>query len=314
MKDSQSFDASGFGITTLDYICIVDRLANYQKNTTIKDVKFFGGGVVSTALAALNRLGGNSSLITLLGDDWVGKEVLKGLKEENIDCSAVEFGKGQLTTFSFIQVSSREGKRAISYYPGSGGNLKFDEKAREIVRKSKILILDGMLPNENLKAAKFARSIGVKVMLDCNMLNIATKQLLPYIDYLITSESFLYDYSKTRDVKKALKKLKEDYNPEVLVTTLGRKGSVTLINNEIKQVKIFDVKVKDTTGCGDVYHGAFLFGLLRKWDIMDIMIFSTAVSSIKSMYYGGRPGIPDFKKTIEFLKDFNISVDKYLSS
>ncbi len=119
MKDLKKFDAAGFGITTLDYICIVDKLANYQKNTTIKDVKFFGGGVVSTALAALNRLGGNSSLITLLGDDWVGKEVLEGLKDENIDCSGVEIKKDQITTFSFVQVSSKQGKRAISYYPGS---------------------------------------------------------------------------------------------------------------------------------------------------------------------------------------------------
>jgi sulfofructose kinase len=312
MNDSKSFDAAGFGITTLDYICIVEKLASYQKNTTIKDVKFFGGGVVSTALAALNRLGGNSSLIALLGDDWIGSEVLKGLKEENIDCSGVGIEKDQLSTFSFIQVSSKQGKRAISFYPGSGEKLKFNEKAQEIIKKSKILLLDGILPYEDLKAAKFACKNGIKVMLDCNILKNGTNQLLSYIDYLITSEAFLYEHSKTRDVKNALKKLNEDYNPEVLVTTLGRKGSVTLINNEMKQVEIFDVKVKDTTGCGDVYHGAFIFGLLRGWEIIDIMTFATAVSSIKSMYYGGRPGIPNFEKTIKFLRDFNINVNKFL--
>ncbi|MHB8277056.1 MAG: carbohydrate kinase family protein, partial [Candidatus Humimicrobiaceae bacterium] len=309
MKNSKNFDAVGFGITTLDYICIVDKLASYQKNSEIKDVKFFGGGCVSTALVALNRLGGSSSLVTLLGDDWVGKEVLKGLKEEKIDCSGVEFRNDQLTTFSFIQVSGIQGKRAISYYPGSGEKLKFNEKAQEIIKKSKMLLLDGLLLYEDLEAAKFARKNNVKVMLDCNILNNGTRQLLPYIDYLITSESFLYDYSKIGDVTNALKKLNDDYKPEVLVTTLGRKGSVALINDEIKQVKIFDVRVKDTTGCGDVYHGAFLLGLLRKWDLIDIMTFATAVSSIKSMYYGGRQGIPDFEKTIGFLKDFGINTD-----
>ena len=312
MKNSESFDVAGFGITTLDYICIIDRLANYQKNSTIKDVKFFGGGCVSTALVALNRLGGSSSLITLLGDDWVGEEVSKGLEEENIDCSGIDFEKNQLTTFSFIQVSGKQGKRAIAYFPGSGEKLKFDDKAKEIVKKSKILLLDGLLPEENLKAAKFARKNEIKVMLDCNMFNNGTKELLSYIDYLITSESFLYDYSRTRDIRNAIKKLNEDYNPEVLVTTLGRKGSVTLINDEIKQVGIFDVKVKDTTGCGDVYHGAFLFGLLRRWDLIDIMTFATAVSSVKCMYFGGRPGIPNFEKTIEFLEGFGINVKRFL--
>lgn len=312
MNNSESFDAVGFGITTLDYICTVDRLTNYQKFSTIKDVKFFGGGCVSTALVALNRLGGSSSLITLLGDDWVGKEVLKGLKEESIDCGGVVYEKDQLTTFSFIQVSSRQGKRAIAYFPGCGEKLKFNDKAKEIVKKSKILILDGILPQEGLKAAKFARGNGVKVMLDCNVFNNGTKELLSYIDYLITSESFLYDYSRTRDVGNALKKLNEDYNPEILVATLGRKGSVTLVNGEIKKIGIFDVKVKDTTGCGDVYHGAFLFGLLRKWDLIDIMTFATAVSSAKCMHFGGRPGIPNFKKTIEFLESFGIDSKRFL--
>jgi sulfofructose kinase len=311
MTDLKIFDAAGFGVTTLDYICTTDRLANYQRNSTIKDVKFLGGGVVSTALAALNRLGGNSSLITLLGDDWIAKEVIKGLEEEKIDCSGVGFEKGLLSTFSFIQVSNKYGKRAIAYFPGSGGKLKFGEKAKEIIKKSKILLLDGLLIDENVEAAKFAHKNGVKVMLDCNVLISGTPQLLSHIDYLITSESFLYDYSKTRDIKNAIKKLKNDYNPEVLVTTLGAKGSVTLVKDEIKQIKVFDVKVKDTTGCGDVYHGAFLFGLLRKWSIEDIMIFATAVSSVKCMHSGGRPGIPDFEETIAFLKDFGIETKKF---
>jgi len=200
MNDLKIFDAAGFGATTLDYICIVDKLSNYKKDAIIKDVKFYGGGCVSTALVALNRLGGSSSLITLLGDDWVGKEVLKELKEEKIDCSGVEFKKDQLTTFSFIQVNSKHGKRAISHYPGSGKYLKFNEKAQEIIKKSKLLLLDGVLPREDFEAAKFAHKVGVKVILDCNLLKNGTKNLLSYVDYLITSESFLRHYRRVCQV------------------------------------------------------------------------------------------------------------------
>lgn len=313
MKNLYRFDVSGFGITTLDYICIVDKLTSYQRQATISDVKIFGGGCVSTALVALNRLGGNSALITSLGDDWVAKEVIKELKKENIDCSGISIQKKELTTFSFIQVGKKHGKRAIAFYPGSGGKLKLDIKAKKIIKGSKILLLDGMIPFEGVMAAKFAKDNNIKIMLDCNTFNNETKNLLPYIDYLITSESFLYDYSKTRDIEKALKKIYKDFKPEILVTTLGKKGSVTLINNEIKYVDIFNVEVKDTTGCGDVYHGAFLYGLLRKWDIIDIMVFSTAVSSIKSMYYGGRSGIPDLKKILEFLKENGVKINRFIA-
>jgi ribokinase len=308
---NNSFDVIGFGITTLDYICVVDHLSNYQKQAFIKEIKLFGGGCVSTALVALNRLGGSSSLITLLGDDWIGKEVLRGLKEENIDCYGIGIEKDQISTFSFIQVSRKKGKRAISYYPGSGQNLKFGEKAKKIIKKGKILLLDGLNINESIKAAEFAHSNGKKVMLDCNISTIFIKQLLPHIDYLITSETFLYDYAKTKNIQEALFKLNKEYKPEILVTTLGKKGSVTLVNNKIKKVGIFDVKVKDTTGCGDVYHGAFLYGLIRKWNLLDIMVFSTAVSSIKCMYCGGRLGIPNFERTIEFLKDYGIKINNF---
>ena len=312
MSDLKIFDAAGFGVTTLDYICIVDKLANYRKDTIIKDVRLYGGGCVSTALVALNRLGGSSSLITLLGNDWIGKEVLKGLKKEKIDCSGVEFKKDQLTTFSFVQVNNKHGKKAISNYPGVSKYLEFNEKAQEIINKSNLLLIDGVLPNEDIKAAKFAHKVGIKVMLDCNLLTNGTKELLQYIDYLITSESFLYDYAKTNNIRNAIKKINSDYKPRILVSTLGKEGSITLVDNEVKHVKVFNVKVKDTTGCGDVYHGAFIFGLLRKWDVLDIMTFATAVSSIKAMHYGGRPGIPDFKETISFLENFGIDTSEFL--
>ncbi len=312
MNNLSRFDASGFGITTLDYICIVDKLANYRKHATIEDVKFSGGGCVSTALVALNRLGGTSAFVTSLGDDWIGEEVLKGLKLENIDCSGISIHKNQKTTFSFIQVNKKGGKRAIAFFPGSCRKLKFDKVARNIIKRSKILLLDGLVQSEELKAVKFARENNIKTMLDCNVLNDETKNLLPYIDFLITSESFLYDYSKSKNLKEALTGLYKDYKPEVLVTTLGKKGSVTIIDNHLKYVDIFDVKVRDTTGCGDVYHGAFLYGLLRGWGTIDIMSFSTAVSSIKSMYYGGRAGIPDLEKTLKFLRRHGVDISRFL--
>ena len=311
MENKSFFDACGFGITTLDYICIVNKLANYQRQATIENVKFFGGGCVSTALVALSRLGAKTALISTLGDDWAAKEVLSGLKEENIDCGGIGFLDDQLTTFSFIQVNKNHGKRAICYYPGSGANLKLNNRAKEIIKTSKTLLLDGLIKSESVKAAKFAKENNIKVMLDCNVLNEDIPELLPFIDYLITSESFLYDYAKTRNIEDALARLYGDYRPQVLVTTLGKKGSVALVDGDLKYVDVFNVKVKDTTGCGDVYHGAFLYGLLRKWDIADIMVFATAVSSIKAMHYGGRPGIPGLKETFKFLKKHGVKTEKF---
>ncbi len=305
------YDATGLGVTTLDYICIVDKIASYKKQALVDDLKLFGGGCVSTALVTVQRLGGKTALISCLGNDQIGKNILLELEEEGIDCSGIEIKDNIASTFSFIQVSKKLGKRAIAFFPGSSLLLKFNKKAEDIIKRSKVLILDGERPTEDIKAAKFAHQNNIKVMLDCNSFIKGTAQLLSHIDYIITSESFLYDFSSEKDVNSSLKKISKEYNPLLVVATLGNKGSIALINGKIVKVGIYTVKVKDTTGCGDVYHGAFIFGLLKNWDVIDIMKFATAVSSMKCMHYGGRPGIPNFKDTLHFLKEHGENIEKF---
>lgn len=312
MNENKCFDVVGFGITTLDCICLVDRISTYRKQANISEVKFTGGGVVSTALVTIQRLGGNTALYTVLGNDSNAKEMIKGLKEEKVDCSFIDYNKNTLSTFSFIQVNKNLGKRAISYYPGSGSLLKFNDKVKYMIKKGKILLLDGMSPKENLKAAVFAHKNNVKVMLDAHIVLDGTDELLKSVDYLITSESFLYEYTNNKNIESGLKILYKNNKPEILITTLGEKGSTALIDNKLINIGIFNVKVKDTTGCGDVYHGAFLYGLLKKWNLKDIMVFASAISSIKCMDYGGRTGIPDLKKTIDFLRDSGINTAKFV--
>lgn len=74
-----SYELVGFGTATLDYICLVDGLANYEQNVFIEDLKICGGGVVPTALVAFQRLGGKSSFISALGNDWIGNQIIKDI-------------------------------------------------------------------------------------------------------------------------------------------------------------------------------------------------------------------------------------------
>ncbi|MCL4376893.1 MAG: carbohydrate kinase family protein [Actinobacteria bacterium] len=311
-KKNTQFDVAGFGIATLDYICLVDEVANFNNSIFISDVNFFGGGVVPTALVALQRLGGKSAFVTSLGKDWTGKEIIKGLKKEKIDCSGVDFVDNIHSPFSFVQVTRSLGERAIAFYPGSSSLLKFTERAKYLISKSKILHLDGLKPEENLKAAEFARKHGLKVMIDTNKVMEGTKRLLANADYLILPQSFLYDYTGLKDIKDALLRIKKEYDPEILVVTIGIEGSLALVNNGFLYVKTFkEIERKDTTGAGDVYHGAFLFGIIHGWSVKDIMVFSSAASSIKCMSYGGRNGIPNFDATMRFLKEHDIDIKNF---
>lgn len=311
--DQARFDVSGFSSATLDYISIVPRLGNYKEAVFIEDIHFLGGGCVPTAFVALQRLGAATAFLTALGDDWIGKEIIKGLEKEGVWVDKSQIVPDETSPFSFIQVHKKTGNRAISFYPGASKRLRFDENCKKTIACSRMLHLALLLPSEEVKAARFAKSIGIPVMLDADKILDGTDALLREVDYLVTSAHFLKGYTGIDDEEKALKKLKRQYDHPVLVTTLGKRGSITILHGKTLRVPTFEeVKVVDSTGAGDVYHGAFLFGLLNQWELPDIMLFSSAVSSLKCRAFGGRAAIPDYDQTLVFLKERGFDIGKYI--
>ena len=94
-----------------------------------------------------------------------------------------------------------------------------------------------------------------------------------------------------------------DSGPEIVVFTLGAKGCVGYTKEEGFFVeKAFEVDVFDTLGAGDVYHGAFLAGIIKGYGAKEAARFANAVSAVKICYIGGRAGIPDYETADAFIK------------
>ena len=92
-----------------------------------------------------------------------------------------------------------------------------------------------------------------------------------------------------------------EMGPRVVVQTEGKDGAYTVTPDERFHTPSFDVEVLDTTGAGDVFHGAYIVGQLQGWDVRQTAQFATAVSALKLRKLGGRAGIPTFAETLEFL-------------
>lgn len=101
----------------------------------------------------------------------------------------------------------------------------------------------------------------------------------------------------THDILAGLARL----GPSCVGLTLGPGGSVLRYHDEIVHVPGFPVPVVDTTGAGDVFHGAFLYGFLQGWEAGDILRFANAVSALKCTCLGGLTGIPRLADVIRFL-------------
>jgi sugar/nucleoside kinase (ribokinase family) len=96
--------------------------------------------------------------------------------------------------------------------------------------------------------------------------------------------------------------------PKIVVQTEGKDGSYTVTKDERFHTPAFEVEVVDTTGAGDVFHGAYLVGLLRGWDLRTVALFSTAVSAIKCTQLSGRRGIPCFDEAVAFLSKQGVQI------
>jgi sulfofructose kinase len=120
-------------------------------------------------------------------------------------------------------------------------------------------------------------------------------------DILIVGRRFgrmLTGKDAPRDILHAL----AAFGPRVVGLTLAETGSMLLYQDEIVVAPGFPVEVVDTTGAGDVFHGAFVYGLLRRWEARTILAFANAVSALKCTCLGGRAGIPSATEVHTFLR------------
>jgi sulfofructose kinase len=147
------------------------------------------------------------------------------------------------------------------------------------------------------------RESGKKVAYDVARYSEEIKNFTPYIDFFIASE-FYYKaaFGEDNDYEKNCR-LVAEAGPEIVVFTLGAKGCVGYSKKEGYFAEDgLKVNVFDTLGAGDVYHGAFLFGLAKGWKASDTAKFANAVSAVKICYIGGRAGIPSFETADKFMK------------
>jgi sugar/nucleoside kinase (ribokinase family) len=186
------------------------------------------------------------------------------------------------------------------------------ELDRRYITQAEILHLDGYHMSAARQAALWMKSAGKRIMLDGSAtsgpISSEMRELVSLVDYVICGTGFGPALTGKHDLWEAGKAILQ-MGPSVVVQTEGKKGSYTVTANEVFHTPAFEVDVVDTTGAGDVFHGAFLVGLFHKWPLAENVLFSTAVAAIKCTQLSGRRGIPTFKQTLEFLTSHGIELE-----
>lgn len=285
------FDVIGLGYSTVDYLGIVPHLPEMDTKLSMLDFSKQGGGPAATATVTAARLGAKAAFIGHIGDDDFADFMLNEFAKEGVDTSHVVKCKGASSQFSFIMVDKQSGKRTIVWTRSDIPPLDPESLDRDFITSAKVLHLDRHEIKAGIQAAKWLKEAGGIVSMDAGTYKPEVEELLPLVDALITSHRFAQDSTGEADPIHAARRLLQ--GRLVAGVTCGENGSYFATQTEEFHVPAFKVSVVDTTGAGDVFHGAFAYGLSQDWETKRCAAFASATAAIKCTRLGGRAGIPD---------------------
>ena len=260
----------------------------------------------ATAMAAAGKLGASAEIWTRIGDDLSGEFLIRDFHRFNVDTSQVRIVPGAATGVCAVLVNADTGDRRFIFYPGRGLDvpLNFD-LAR--IDHAKCILVDGSFIDDAIRAAARARQVGVPVVADLGGLAGKALELARLVDIMIVPEECARRYADGADPAVSIPRIR-DLGPRVVVVTMGDRGGLYAgrlrdgdPETPLTHYEAFKVPVVDTTGCGDVFHGAFCFGLVRGWGLDRIVQFASATAALKCRELGGRSGIPTCDEVQQFL-------------
>lgn len=300
-------DVVGLGYCSWDYLGILDEIPAFDAPTvSLDDFAISGGGPVSTALVTLARLGARSGYVGAIGDDDIGLSLRRTFDEEGIDISRLRMRRGTRSAVCICLVQARTGKRVILCYRGTSAEVDLESADRAYITAARFLHLDGHHMNAAITAAQWMHEARGTVVLDANRVRSRLDELLPWVDVLITNAHFPTAYTGEANLEQAARRLLST-GAGLVVSTLGEEGCLCITAERESHRPGFEVPVVDTTGAGDAFHGAFIYGLLQGWPIERTGTFANAVAAMNCTALGGRAALPRLHEVEQFLRDANRS-------
>lgn len=295
------FDAVAFGLNAVDHLILVPHFPEFNTKIPYLAHKIAPGGQCATAMVTLARLGLNTRYIGKVGNDDTGKFQIDSLTSEGVDTSGIIVVDGAESQTAFILIDQASGERTVIWNRDEKLKIGEDEVDRDMVTSGRILHLDGHEVRASIAAARYAREAGIPTVLDIDNIYPEAEQLLPLIDYLISSSTFPERMTGESDLRTALRILAETNGSRLTAATLGENGVLAYIDGEYIHSPGFKIECRDTTGAGDAFHGGFIYGLLNGYSIEETLRFSNAVAALKCLDLGARTALPRLDEVEAFL-------------
>jgi sugar/nucleoside kinase (ribokinase family) len=276
------YDVVGVGANSVDYVYRLPAYPepegpNAKMRVTSHAIRC--GGQVTTALATCAALGLRTKYVGAFGSDDNARRIRDELARRAIDTADAAV-RDAPNPFAVILLAEDQGERIVLWDRDERLTLERRELPVAAITGARVLHVDDVDQPAAIAAARLARQAGVPVTSDIDRLTESTEELVASVTVPIFAE----------------------HVPPVCVT-LGARGAMLLDGDRIYHEPAFQVHVVDTTGSGDVFRGAFIYGLLQQKGPVALLRFANATAGLSCTHAGAMDGVPQPDDIAKLLND-----------
>ena len=295
-----ALDIVTIGDSVVDIIISVPRFPRENEETVYSDGMLRQLGGSSNLLIMASRLGLKTGVIDLLGDDDLETYYRTALAGEGVDVSRLIKSEGAQTAHCICLVDDN-GEHAYISFPGATGNLTDELIDQDYIASSRVLYISGYsltkspIREATIKALRVAKENGLKIYFDPSpVIELVPSDTLQEVIRL--TDCILLNEREQSVIHSKLPEIDLGQECALIVLKQGAGGCTVEYKGELLHFQGHQVAVKDTTGAGDVFNAAFIYGQLEGWSINRSARFANLLAAEKIKRLGAGLNMPTRKQ------------------
>ena len=285
MSQRRSGRVVGLGLCVIDHLYLVEGVDRASERTRYTGRLVSAGGMIATALAQAAQLGADAHVLSLVGDDPEGRQVRRRLRALGVDTRRLLRSSQLPTTVAVVLVDRRSGARRFVVPDRRALERQAPDFDLTPIRPGAVLLIDGHFPAQARRAVRWAREVGAPVVADFHRPSPPVLALLPFVDFAVVPREFAEAWMPG-GVRETLERLRDEFGATPVVT-LGAQGGVWLDGARVRRFRSPRVRVVDSTGAGDVFHGAFAAGIAQGWSLERTLARAARAGALACTSLGG---------------------------
>jgi sugar/nucleoside kinase (ribokinase family) len=292
-SDRKTWDVVGVGASSVDTVTVLPAWPQPHGSSAkmrIRSQHVCSGGQTATALATCASFGLRACYAGAIGDDDNGRRVRSALAERGVDVTHA-IVRAAPNQHALILLDETSGERIVLWERDDRLSLDVAEIPVDVLTAARVIHVDDVDQRAAIRAASVGRERGITVTSDLDRMTDDTGALVAAVTVPIFAEHLTQQLSGERDQERALRKLRR-HHAGLLVVTLGRDGAIALDGDRLHVAPAFPVNAIDTTGAGDVFRGALIYGLLQDWPVDRMLRFANGAAAVSCTRLGAMNGVP----------------------